>query len=140
MKRLILILAMFLFALVPSFATDHGWDPNNPVSQWFNTLKRPDYPQGNCCGKGDAYKIQIIEEAIPGSNGRAVITDGEAIEFPDGTKRAPVANGTEFTYPYEKQTKPSQSNPTKTAWVFMYVNNVGKITTLFCVVPLPPSY
>ena len=75
---------------------DHGFDPTDPTVQWFDSLTRPDAPADHkdwrCCGKGDAYRIRIDQDAAGeegDTQGTAVVTDSAAITFPDGEKREP---------------------------------------------------
>jgi len=128
--------------LRPAHAFDHGFDLSDPVVQWFDGLRRPDAPPDQnwrCCGKGDAYPIEI--DAMPGadSNGVAHITDGSALSFPDGTTREPIENGAVFHFAPSQVTKPSQGNPTATAWAFLIATPDRRIAYVWCVVPLLPN-
>jgi hypothetical protein len=130
----------------PALALDHGFDPNNPVTQWFEALERPLCPaeikKCFCCGYDDAYAIVIDQEATPDGadfDGRARVTDGSAITFPDGKQRVFIADDTAFTFAGNQVTKLRQGNPTKTAWAFLSATRMGTIGAVWCVVPLPPT-
>ena len=139
MRRVILLGVILAGMLItPARAFDHGFDPASPVTRWFDALIRPDFPGSHCCGKSDAYAVEIIKDGGSSSNWTARVTDGSAIVFPDGTSRDPIANGTIIEVQPEKVTKPSQDNPTKTAWVFMYVKR-GNMEMVYCLVPMPPG-
>ena len=140
----LLIMFAMVMLLPRAHALPHGWDPNNPVAQWFESLKQPNKPKASCCGKSDAYTIVIEQEPIgdkDGEMGTAHITDGSAITFPDESKRIPIPDGTVFKFPLSKMNPLQNGNPTKTAWVFLSWNaRLQKIETIYCVIPLPPSY
>jgi hypothetical protein len=138
-------------------AMDHGFDHSDPVVQWFESLKIPDDtpPKGGCCGKGDAYAIRILEDALGNSAdksdwGLAEITDGSAKQWPDGTIRTPIPNGTQFKFPKQKVNPPEDGNPTPTAWAFLSVVEAGDeasrrdgkgnyIRMIYCIIPLLPG-
>ncbi|MGD0420552.1 MAG: hypothetical protein ABSA68_13400 [Xanthobacteraceae bacterium] len=147
------------FIAAPAAALDHGFDPNSPITQWFDTLMRPDMPANRCCGVSDAYRVEVIEqggEDGSGPNWIVKIADGSAITFPDGKTRTAIPDGTIIHVPAAKVTKASQSNPTKSAWLFVYINEWIKgaddmpvrtddpsqhsVSTIYCLVPLPPSF
>ena len=139
------LLPLLLLA-TPAAAMDHGFDPTDPTVQWFDSLTRPDAPADHkdwrCCGKGDAYRIRIDQDAAGeegDTQGTAVVTDSAAITFPDGEKREPLPNGTVIRFPLSKVTQLKQGNPTNTAWAFLSVWQ-GKISLVWCIVPLPPGY
>ena len=125
-------------------AEHHGYDPNNETVKWFESLERqhcPTQPGCKCCGKGDAYEIVIDQEAtIDGTeeDGVAHVIDGSAKEFPDGSKRDYIPNGTEFKFSGQQVTKLKQGNPTNKMWGFLSYWH-GAITVVWCVVPLPPG-
>lgn len=146
------------------------------IANWHESLKRPDIEAArahgedvaaeisSCCGVGDAYNINILEEAWPPhtgteENGLAVVTDPGAknILIPDGRDalgriqyrskyRYPIAPGQErFKFSGNKLTRELEGNPLKTAIAFLRVQssgeaNPGSITMVWCVVPLPPSF
>jgi len=133
-------------AVAPAHAFDHGFDPASPVTQFFDRLKRPYCAAGvevcSCCGKADAYRVVIDQEAtIDGTerDGTAHVTDGSAIVYPDGTGRSFIPDGTVFHFSGRDVTKLKQGNPTDTAWAFLGVGVNGQITIVWCVVPLPPA-
>ena len=129
-------------------AMDHGFDKSDPTAQWFEQLERPYCMEGVkhcfCCGKADAYQIRIIEDAtIDGddADGTAEITDGSAINYPDGTARKPIMTGLQFHFKGKDVVKLDAGNPTKTAWAFLWPTADGKgISEQWCIVPLPPGY
>lgn len=141
-----------------ALAMDHGFDPNDATVQWFESLKRPDdtAPKGSCCGKGDAYSIHILEDALGNANdesdwGTAEIIDGSAKKWPDGKTRTPIPNGTRFKFPKMKVNPPEDGNPTSTAWSFLSIvegndeasKASGKgnhIRMIYCVIPIPPGF
>jgi hypothetical protein len=93
------IVALLAFCLLtPVFAHDHGFDPNSPITKWFDTKNMPpDYIE-SCCGKGDAYTVDQYWKNPDGTY-TAVIADGSAITYPDGTTRAPIPDGTKIIVP-----------------------------------------
>ena len=125
------------------------------TAKWFEGLTRP-YTDGgakegvaSCCDAGDGYQIQIEEDAYPYrgkvENGIARITDPTArtIVRPDGTTkfRPAITDPASMTLRFagEKVTPLKDGNPTKTAWAFLSVTG-GKVTYIYCIVPLPPGY
>lgn len=139
-----------IFATGPARALPHGWDEKSPFGRWVAGVKRPDTnPPSSCCGKGDLYSIVIEEDAIgddlsKGEWGTAHILDGSAREFPDGSQRIPIPDGTVFKFPKKLVNPPKDGNPGPSAWGFLTVydsedmqsaHNV--ISGVFCVIPLP---
>ncbi len=142
------------------------YQPPQDLADWFETLKRPDVAGGqphngdmatveSCCSAGDAYPIEIIEEATPPhggtiENGVARIIDPSKRQIivptrnPDGsvfpyTKyREEITGPLTFHFSSDRVTREKDGNPTKTAWVFVRVLG-GRIDYVYCVVPLPPS-
>lgn len=137
------IIGLLLFAWAKSaHAFDHHWNPNSPVAEWYRNLKVPNQnPRtSSCCDKGDAYRIEILQEPLDDTNrqGEAVVTDGEEIHFDDGTIRARIDVGTHFKFPKSLMNPPSDGNPTTSAVLFATAYE-GKITNIYCVVPLLPG-
>jgi hypothetical protein len=134
----------------PAWSLEHAWDHQSDLSKWFDTLHVPDDPippKSLCCGKSDAYKIEIVRDAI-GSDGDdmgiARVTDGAEIHFKDGTIRPGIPNGTEFKFSKSKINPLSDGNPTDTAWAFFRiwerpVTNEKYIGHVYCVIQLPPG-
>ncbi len=134
-------------------ATDHGFDKTDPFSQWMESLKRPDdtLPRGSCCSYADAYKIEILEDAIGSSPdqhdwGTAVITDGAPKEYPNGDLRVGLPEGMRFKFPLSKVNPLGDGNPTNTAWGFFSVivgptkdYRTNNIRFIYCIVPRPPG-
>jgi hypothetical protein len=142
LASLVILMAIFtVLFLSCAHAMDHGFDHNDATVQWFESLMRPYMPGSSCCGKADAYAVQIDREPI-GEEGDLVgiarVTDGAAITYPDGTKRTEIPNGTEFKFPLSHLNPPKDGNPTSTAWAFLGSYN-GKISVVYCVIPLPPG-
>lgn len=128
-------------------ASDHGWDPNSPVSKWVRGLYQPDTPPDerdylhSCCGEADMYPIVIEQDALGDegdSLGVARITDGSAKQYPDGAIRPPLKTGMTFRFPKSKVNPLKDGNPTATAWVFLSSYD-GEINRIFCIIPLPPG-
>ncbi len=143
----LIVIVDLVCLLPPAHAFDHGFDPDSPLTQFFDQLQRPICPSGLdkcfCCGKADAYAIVIDQEAtIDGDelDGIAHVTDGSALKFPDETTRTAIADGTVFRFRGKDVTKLKQGNPTNTAWAFLGTTLGGAITNVWCVVPLPPSF
>lgn len=137
----------------PAKAMPHGWDDASPFGRWVAGLMRPDTnPPSSCCGKGDLYSIVIDEDAIgddvsKGEWGTAHVLDGSPREFPDGTTRPEIKNGTVFKFPKKIVNPPRDGNPGPSAWAFLGIvgsedymavpaegNAIGGI---YCVIPLP---
>lgn len=140
------IVLLAIAAAAPARAFDHGFNPDSPVTKFFENLKRPWCPPGvavcSCCGKADAYPIAIDQEAtIDGEepDGVAHVIDGSAIVYPDGNSRRFIPNGTVFRFSGRDVTRLNQGNPTNTAWAFLGLDQQGAISIVWCVVPLPPS-
>ena len=128
---------ILLVLTVSALAFDHGFDRKTERSRFFGLLKRPDLYPESCCGEADAYEADIYEKNPDGSY-TVTITDGSAIEYPDGTRRDYIANGTKVIVPSKKINPPveTQHNPTGHAWLFMSVFN-EKPGNIFCFAPLP---
>lgn len=128
-------------AACPARAREHGWDKSSPFSQWVEGLKMPDSRTASCCGKGDFYPIVIDEDAVGNEGeamGRARVLDGSALEFPDGSKRPFIKDGTPFRFPKTKVNPPEDGNPGRTAYAFLSAYD-GVIVGIYCVIPLPPG-
>ncbi len=142
------------------------YEPPKELAEWFDNLKRPDIASGHphdndmqsaesCCSAGDAYPIEILEDATPPhggtvENGVARVTDPSKRQIiiptrnPDGSYfryakyRDEITGPLTFHFSSDRVTREKDGNPTKTAWVFVRVIG-GKINYVYCVVPLPPS-
>jgi hypothetical protein len=135
------------------------FEPSEDLADWFASLKRPDIQRImkdvgeipyneviSCCDAGDAYPIEILEEAWPPpdgikENGLARITDAtkRQIKTKSGFKfRDEITGPLTFHFPAKVVTREREGNPTGTAWVFLSVVR-GEISKIYCVVPLPPS-
>jgi hypothetical protein len=137
MNRVIHALLVSLLLTVSAFAYDHDFDHTTERSKFFRLLKRPDFYPESCCGKAEAYEADIYQRNPDGSY-VVIITNGSAIEYPDGTRRDYLANGTKVIVPSKKISPPveTQYNPTGHAWLFMSVFN-EKPGHIFCFAPLP---
>jgi hypothetical protein len=122
---------------VPAIAFDHGFDHTTERSVYFELLKRPDLYPKPCCGEADAYEADIYQKNPDGSY-VVIVTNGSAIEYPDGVRRDYVPNGTKVIVPSAKINPPveTQHNPTGHAWLFMSVYN-NEPLNIFCFAPLP---
>ena len=132
MKRLLLSLCL----ISPVMAMNHGFNPDLPATKWFESKMRPDYP-GSCCGKGDAYAVSAYWDNHD-HTWTAVIGDGSAKMFPDGTTRAPIADGTQIIVPETKvnQIEDDLDNPTDSSWIFGNVSG-GEMFTIYCLIRHP---
>ena len=117
---------------------------DNPLAAWFESLHR-DYDDLSCCGAGDAYGVLILEEADPAQpdnyTGTAKVIDGleKIIETDHGPKhRRPLPYGTQFKFKYNHKSE-KQGNPTSHAWAFLGVHVDNVLSTVYCVIPLPPG-
>ena len=92
------------------------------LSDYYESLKMPDYVQISCCGMGDAYYADKTETDATG-NLVAVITDTRADTFnlPDGRviNRLHIPEGTKFVVPKSKIRKYPIPNPTGHTIVFI---------------------
>ncbi len=100
-------------AFAPASAFDHGFDPSDSVVQWFEHLRRPDIDEDylgvvSCCGKGDAYPVDVVEDGGADREWAVRIIDGSAIEFPDGSTRPFVPDGTVVRFYGSKMVKPNR--------------------------------
>ena len=153
------------------------FEPTQDLSDWFEQLKRPDIADGHphsdvltsaisCCSAGDAYPIEILEDASPPhggtvENGTARVTDPSKRQVivrmrnSDGSVytnakyradlegfipaiTAPEVGKFGFHFSSDRVTREIDGNPTKTAWAFIR-NIQGLGDYIYCVVPLPPS-
>ena len=112
-------LMLGLFYGTGAFAQDAPeYHPTQELADWFERQKRPDHddkwlPQiTSCCDAGDAYPIEILEEATFGGeaeDGSARVTDGSArnIILPDGAKkyRPAITGALTFKYAGKKRVR-----------------------------------
>lgn len=134
-----LIVAAFLAS--HAFGMDHGFDPLKPTTIWMESLVQPASPPSSCCGIADAYQADTYTRNADGSY-TVVITDGSAVEFPDGKHRTPLKDGTIINVPASHVNPPREQkdNPTGHAWVFLsvYGNELQSSPgTVYCFIPLP---
>lgn len=147
---LIVFIGAIIFALIrPAGAMDHGFDPLAPTTKWIETLQQPPNRPSSCCGIAEAYQADTYRRNPDGSYD-IVITEGTAIEYPDGSHRTPLKNGTKLHIDADRVNNEIEQsgNPTGHAWVFLsvygIVDNSGAETettttpgTIYCFVPLP---
>lgn len=124
----------------PGARPNKGFDVTSGVPQWMASLIRPDDAPSPCCGKADAYPVEVIEDGGTDHAWRVKIIDGSSIVYPDKTHRAFIPNGTQFQVAPSHVTKPNQGNPTKTAWLFVGLYPAYFLAWIYCLVPLPPSF
>ncbi len=118
MKHLLLSLLL----ASPAFAADYQ-APD--LSEYYASLKMPDYPNISCCGAGDAYYADESEFDVNG-NLVAIITDTrpDRRTLPDGSVilRQHIAPGTKVVVPKSKIRKHPIPNPTDHTIVFIGYN------------------
>lgn len=138
------------------------FEPDKDLAGWFESLKRPDVQQykldhdgdaggdiESCCDAGDAYPIEILQDAFPPhtgreENGSARVLDGSQrqIKKPSGEYKYRMTikpENLKFNFAGNKYTREREGNPTGTAWAFLSVWGDGEIHKVYCIVPLPPS-
>lgn len=133
-----IVIAFVIFMIWPRSAPamDHGFDPTNKTVKWMETLQQPNYP-GSCCGKADGYPVSEYWDNHDGT-WTAVIGDGSAKKFPDGTTREYIATGEKVIVPIEKVNKYEDDldNPTDVSWLFMTVH-AAEPGTIYCFIRHP---
>ncbi len=130
------VIALILYMIWPVHAMDHGFNPDSATTKWFESKMRPDYP-GSCCGKGDGYPVSDYWDNHDGT-WTAVIGDGSAIKYPDGTTRDYIATGQKIIVPEGKvnNAEDDLDNPTDTSWIFMTVH-AAEPGTIYCLIRHP---
>ena len=156
-RRLFLFVGAY-FLTVPAWGLDHGFDPESELTKWFESLHRK-IDKFPCCGLGDAYPVEILQEATPDPKGElfdgiARVTNVRSITFPNGDVRLSIPTGTVIHFSDNQLTREIDGNPTATAWAFLSVrrngddqqdtsgtlNIDGEMHGVYCVVPLPPGF
>jgi len=140
----VVLAALFwMFSASPAPAMNHGFDPDAPATKWFERLQQPDNQPGSCCGKADGYPVDrywknVDSNGTPTGTWTAVIADGSAKLFPDGTHREYIATGTEVEVPETKinDLMDDLDNPTEHGWIFMVVH-AGEVGRIYCFVRHP---
>jgi len=113
----------------------------------MESLQKPYDRPNSCCGTSDAYGADQYTRNADGSYD-VVITDGDAIEYPDGTHRTQLKNGTRIHVPADHVNPPREQagNPTGHAWLFISVYGIYNSAsdssetqpgTIYCFIPLP---
>ena len=115
------------------------------LNSWFESLHRK-VDDFSCCGLGDAYTIRILQEADPSRPhelvGEAEIIDGRAKDIPTAKgdiHRRPMPDGYRFRFNYFNLAREAEGNPTAYAWAFLGVYADNVLSTVYCIVPLPPG-
>jgi hypothetical protein len=134
---LILAVLFFLFS-APAPAMDHGFNPNDPATKWFELKMRPDLPESKCCGKADAYPVSHYQKNDNGTY-TVWLADGSALKYPDGITRKPFDIETPIIVPSELVNKLEDDldNPTDVGWIFMQVNSPTNPGLIFCFIRHP---
>lgn len=155
---------------VPDYSTQLGdpatfgpvYEAPPDIAEWFESQLRDDTPsdaaygRASCCGWGDVYPIEILEDAYPPhtgteDNGTAKVTDASArqIVIPPSkdwphkqVKQRKKINDDELVFHFSgnKYAKEWNGNPTKTAWAYLNVSEDGHLKFVYCIVPLPPGF
>lgn len=117
---------------------DHGFDPNSRVTQWMERQIRPDSPPNSCCGKADSYPVDRYVK-LPGGDYQVWVENGDAIDYPDGTKRAPWDVNVPLIVPSNKINPEADDldNPTKHGWLFFRPTNDHEPGTFYCFIRHP---
>lgn len=134
----VVLLFVTVICIIRAYSMDHGFDPNSPVTEWFESKKLPPVYATSCCGKGDAY---VVDDYWPNPDGSytAVIADGSAIEYPDGTRRRVIKNGTHVHVPKDSVNREEDDldNPINHSVIWLYVNDDGEPGTVWCFIRHP---
>lgn len=127
MRRLFLALAVLVLTVVPAISSDKFAAPD--LSEYFNTLRQPDHPAVSCCGDGDVYFADQVDQCgqadidvEPTCALVAIITDTrpDDIKLPDGRTlhRMHISPGTRVAIPRAKLRSKAVVNPTDHNVVF----------------------
>lgn len=115
------------------------------VNEWFSNLSN--YQGGSCCGLGDAYPAEILEaplDGVPNSGTVRITNPGGRMIWIDehyGIEIPPITQeNLTFKFSHEQVTHELQGNPLGHAIIFVSVDTEGHVSTIYCVVPLPPSF
>ena len=118
--RSVIIGALALVGMLSTAqAMNHGFDPDAPATQWFEGLKQPPAGVVSCCGKSDAYPVDQYEKQADGSY-IVWVADGDAIVYPDGTRRTAWDVNIPVIVPADKvnDLQDDLDNPTDHGWLF----------------------
>jgi hypothetical protein len=113
----IIAAAVLFYALasLPAYPRDLGqWEAASPDERaYYSSLMQPDNPIASCCGEGDAYYADEVDECRLSDGADcalvAIITD-ERDDAPRG--RPHIDIGTRFAVPHSKIRKRASENPT----------------------------
>jgi hypothetical protein len=131
------VVVLFGVLAAPAHGMDHGFDPNSPVTKWFEEQQRPDTP-GSCCGKADAYPVDRYQKNADHTY-TVWIADGRAIVYPDGSRRDPWDESVPITVPENKVNKEDDDldNPTNHGWLFFRTSTPKDVGTIYCFIRHP---
>lgn len=132
------VIAIFALTLTAAHPMDHGFDPNDPRTQWMETKKQPDIGT-SCCGKGDGYFVDRYAMNRDGSYD-VWIEDSGMVLFPDGTVR-PRIQDKHFHVPREKVNplEDDLDNPFDHSVIWLRVTETGSYT-VYCFIRHPQGY
>lgn len=134
-----LICALILAVVAgPAYGMDHGFNPNDPRTQWMETKKQPDIGT-SCCGKADGYFVDRYQKNADGSY-EVWIDDSGEVQFPDGTYRPRIVD-MQFHVPREKVNPLDDDldNPFDHSVLWVRVLDTRNYT-IYCFVRHPQSY
>lgn len=127
-------------------AMNHGFDPDAPATKWFETLMIPPGYAVSCCGKADAYPVDVYER-LPNGDMLVTVADGSAKQFPDGSRRQPWDESVKITVPKElvNRIEDQANNPTDHGWLFFVPRQSAEhdapaateVSVIYCFIPQP---
>lgn len=139
----VLALAALLWSIWPAHAMDHGFDKTSATSKWMEAKIMPDNPPASCCAKSDAYPVDRYEK-LPNGDYRAWVENGDAITFPDGSKRAPWDIKVPLIIPKSKVNPEEDDldNPTEHGWAFFRpaTGSDHEVGSYYCFVRHPQGF
>jgi len=138
---LVALLVITIVMAVRAYSMDHGFDPNSPVTKWFESKRMPPKYEVSCCGKGDAYTVDRYWRNPDGSF-TAVIADGSAITYPDGSQRKPMPDNTEVLVPEGSVNTEEDDldNPIGHSVIWLRVNDDGTPGRVWCFIRHPQGF
>ena len=114
--------AWYLGLMSLSSGRDFGqWDPNDPVTRWFASLKQPDNPALSCCGEADAYWADEVHVEPDGTGGQLVVAVITDTRDDSPLRRIHEDVGTRYVVPPNKITR-KDGNPTGHVIIFLGAN------------------
>lgn len=136
-KMIKIIAILFLITSTIAYANDYS---TPDISEYYELLRQPDRPEVSCCGDGDAYYADKVEECPLSLTKNecfliAIITDtrSDIIKTSKGDiiHRHHVEPGTKIIVPPHKIRKEYIPNPTNHNIIFLNYN-----LNVFCWEPL----